>query len=111
MPRASTICELIKAFDKALDDYELFPLVMLEAHKLFTEEFYIEIGDWQQQLDMIPPDLLEHLQSLDEAYGAGILHLKKKHSAIYRRYQSRWDELFKEKTAGMNREERRSLRI
>ena len=106
-----TICELIKAFDKAEDDYELFPLVLIEAIKLCAEEFQIELRDWHYHIEMIPPEILERMQARDEAYGAGILHLKKKYPVIYRRYQSHWDALFKEKTAGMNREERRSLRV
>lgn len=84
---------------------------MLDALHLITEEFRI-LEEVEESLHMsIPDGIIEELQEMDDKYAAGIIYLKKRYPTIYRYFQQQWQELFKEKTAGLNREARRSLRL
>ena len=63
------------------------------------------------RLDDMQNEYRQKLQQMNEAYATGILRLKKRYPLLYRQYQPKWEQIFKEKTAGMNREERRFLRM
>jgi|GEM_PF-1761801 len=109
--RIQLVAAIAREIDLAGADDRLFPPVMLDALRWITEEFRI-MEDVEEVLCMsIPDGFIEELQEMDDTYAAGIIYLKKKYPTIYRYYQQRWQELFKEKTAGLNREARRSLRL
>lgn len=109
--RIQLVAAIAREIDIASTDNRLFPPVMLDALHWTTEEFRI-MEDVEEELRMYIPDgLIEEMQEMDDTYAAGIIYLKKRYPTIYRYFQQRWQELFKEKTAGLNREERRSLRL
>jgi len=102
---------LMNDFERATMDCKLFPLALLDVLQWFVTEFNI-LEDMLESLEnMLTEDYLAELKTMDEEYAAGIIYIKKRYPNIYRHYQRRWDNLFKEKTAGLNREERRNLRI
>ncbi|HEY3425326.1 MAG TPA: DnaJ domain-containing protein [Negativicutes bacterium] len=108
-----TITTMFTEIERAADDMKLFPPVLLDAMRWFTEEFQVlEMEDMLATLEFtLSEDFAEEFNSMTEEYAAGIIYLKKKFPTIYRYYQQRWDTLFKEKTAGLNREARRGLRL
>ncbi len=98
-----------KELDRQMGDNDLFPMVSIQA----MTWFYGEFGQSEfviEYKNSIPAAILQELESLDEEFAAGIKRLQKKYPLIYRRYKSKWDSLFEEKTAGLNREARRRLR-
>jgi len=97
--------------DRALCDEKIFPLVLMDALRWITEEFQVMEEILDEFEDELPESFLEELQSLTEEYAVGIIYLKKKLPTLYRYYQQRWEQLFKEKTGGLNREARRSMRL
>ncbi|RSK54714.1 hypothetical protein EJA13_05400 [Bacillus canaveralius] len=95
-----------KEMGRMAKDDELFPLVSIQAMEWFVEEF----SDNAIFPDMISPEILQEFNFMDEEYAAGIKRLKKKYPLTYRRYQEEWEELYEEKTSGLNREARRRLK-
>lgn len=109
--RMQMIDGMMREMDRACGDKRLFPLVMLDAIRWISEEFQV-LEDVLEEMECVfSDDFIAELQEMDEEYAAGIVYLKKKFPTIYRYYQQRWDALFKEKTAGLNREARRGLRL
>ncbi|SDF71001.1 hypothetical protein SAMN05660235_02480 [Sporolituus thermophilus DSM 23256] len=100
-----------KEFERASRDDRLFPLVILDAMRWFHEEFDLLTDFKDSLLTMASEQYLSDTPMFNELYAAGIVYLKKKYPCLYRYYQERWQELFKQKTAGLNRDERRSLRL
>lgn len=98
-----------KELDRMKSDERLFPVVGLQAFKWFCAEF-MEEDDISSILEQVPLALMEQMEGMDEEYAAGILYLRKRYPLVYGRYRDRWDLLFKEKTAHLNREARRRLR-
>ncbi|HHW37143.1 MAG TPA: DnaJ domain-containing protein [Bacillales bacterium] len=98
-----------KEIDRFFDDGEMFPLVSTQA----LTWFYEEIGNEEivaQYKSMIPFEIWQELEQLDEEFAAGIKRIQKKYPLIYRRYKKDWDKLFAEKTSNLNREVRRRLK-
>jgi hypothetical protein len=98
---------LMKEIDRLEGDQDIFPLVSFQALKLFFEEF--DEDQVESIENEIPYDLLREFESMKEQYATGIQQLKKKYPLIYKQYQDEWEELYEEKTAGLNREARRRL--
>lgn len=109
--QVQTVESMLNEIDRAMADRKIFPLVLLDVLHWITDEFHVMDDALEQLTDALPEEFMEELQVMAEAYAAGIIHLKKRYPVIYRYYQQRWQDLFKEKTAGLNREERRSLRL
>lgn len=91
-------------------DEQTFPLIVTKAARLFADEtgiggIAIELGE-----QMFPLEFIRQFEMMEAEYAAGIKYIQKKYPLIYRRYKKQWDQLFEEKTAGLNREERRRLR-
>ncbi|BBB92620.1 MAG TPA: DnaJ domain-containing protein [Methylomusa anaerophila] len=100
-----------KEMERALNDQRILPLVLLDAMEWLVEEDVLDGGMLDELRSALPDEILEELREMDEEYAASIVCLKKKCPIIYRRFQARWEALFKEKTGGLNREARRSLRL
>lgn len=98
-----------KEIDRIAKDDDLFPMVTMKVFELFYEE-YTEYDVVSAYKEMIPFGILQEMEHMDEEFAAGIKRLKKKYPLTYRRYQDEWDELFAEKSSGLNREARRRLR-
>ncbi|UOF91423.1 DnaJ domain-containing protein [Fodinisporobacter ferrooxydans] len=97
-----------KEIDRMAIDRDLFPLVFMKASKWFWDEF--DDSDASSMYDqMLPKELVQEMEFMHEEMAVGINRLKKRYPIVYRRYQSKWDQLFEEKTAGLNREARRRL--
>lgn len=105
-----TVTGLMKEFERACEDDRLFPLVIFDAAEWLADEFHMEAYE-TMRLDDMQNEYRQKLQQMNEAYATGILRLKKRYPLLYRQYQPKWEQIFKEKTAGMNREERRFLRM
>lgn len=97
--------------NRLVKDDAMFPLVTSKAFALFYEETGIGgmLAEYVNQ--MLPQELLWQMEMLVEEYAAGIKYLQKKYPLIYRRYKKAWDQLFEEKTTGLNREARRRLKL
>ncbi|CQR72108.1 chaperone protein DnaJ [Sporomusa ovata DSM 2662] len=106
-----TVVQIIREFDRILADKRLFPGVTIEALRWVSEEFHVFEEELEEMTYWLPPEFHEEIVNMDEEYAAGIILLKKRYPVIYRHFQQRWEAMFKEKTAGLNREERRSLRL
>ncbi len=98
-----------KELHRAARDEDLFPLVHLTATKWFYEECLLAEA-LEGFLDGALSEVLQELEIMDEDYAAGIAYLKRRYPLLYRRFQAKWEELFKEKTALLNREARRRLK-
>ncbi|SDE81865.1 DnaJ domain-containing protein [Sporomusa acidovorans] len=106
-----TIVQILREVDRIFEDERLFPGIIIEVLRWVGDEFHVLEDELEEMSYWLPPEFHEEMLDMDEAYAAGILLLKKRYPVIYRHYQQRWEALFKEKTAGLNREERRSLRL
>lgn len=109
--RAQTHMLLEADFFRLCQDERIFPPVLINAMRWYADEFDLPEDFLNDLIEEIPEEFIEHLQGMAEEYAAGIVYLKKKYAALYHHYQQRWEELFKEKTAGLNREARRGLRL
>lgn len=98
-----------KEIDRMSRDQNQFPLVHIYAFEWFYEG-YLPPELLHFLRDQAPPDLWDELQEMDEELAAGIVHLRKRYPLTYRRFQERWDEMFKERAGHLNREARRRLR-
>lgn len=98
-----------KEIERLAKDPTIFPFVTMEAMETFYKGYHADEVLYAFR-NSIPFDIMGQLQADTDSYAAGIVRLRKKYPGVYRRYQQRWDNLFEELTAGMNREERRSLR-
>ncbi|MEW6663169.1 MAG: DnaJ domain-containing protein [Bacillota bacterium] len=108
-PKTQELMRVEKELKRAARDENLFPLVYITAFEWFYQDFWdAEMLNYLR--DGLPRELLEQLEEVDEEFAAGIVLLRKKYPLLYRRFQSSWDALFKEKTAYLNREARRRLR-
>lgn len=97
-----------KELERMADDFDQFPLVTIQS----MSWFYDEIGHADivtEYKSMMPIEIIEQMEVMEEEFAAGIKRLQKKYPLIYRHYKKKWDELFAEKTAGLNREARRRL--
>lgn len=109
--RIQMLNSMMNEVERATYDKKLFPLVLMDAIRWIAEEFQV-LEDVLEEMECVfSDDFIEELQEMAEEYAAGIIYLKKKFPTSYRYYQQRWDALFKEKTAGLNREARRGLRL
>lgn len=106
-----TAVQIIREFDRIFDEQRLFPGVVIEALRWVSEEFHVLEEELEEMTYWLSPEFQEKISDMDEDYAAGIIFLKKRYPVIYRHFQQRWEAMFKEKTAGLNREERRSLRL
>lgn len=91
------------------NDENMFPLIFIYAFEWFYRD-YLMPETLSYLRDNMPQDCLEELEGMDEEFAAGIVRLRKKYPLVYRCFQKQWDEIFKEKTAHLNREARRLLR-
>ena len=105
------IVQIMREMDRIFCDERLFPPVVIDLLQWLNEEFYIFKEEFEEMKGCMPPDFIQSLPDVDEIYATGIILLKKRYPVLYRHYQTKLDNLFKEKTAGLNREERRSLRL
>lgn len=103
------LARLEREIDRMFMDHELFPLVMFQAYQWVYEDI-VEGDQLSQITGMFPPSLLTEMQAMPEQYAAGIMRLKKKYPLVYREFQVKWDDLYKERVAGLNRESRRRLK-
>ena len=87
----------------------VFPSVIIEAFKEFGQETGVRDLITEYSNALLPTGLLYELEGLDFEYAASIKYMQKKYPVVYRRYKQ-MDELFEEKTCGLNREEKRSLK-
>lgn len=103
------LSKIEKELHRLTGDKDLFPPVLLEAMTWFYNEVDLSeiISEYK---NMLPFDLMQELEQMDEEYAVGIKRIQKKYPLIYRRYKKKWDSLFAEKTAGLNREVRRRLK-
>ncbi|WP_018133096.1 heme biosynthesis protein HemY [Effusibacillus pohliae] len=107
--KAREMAQLEREFERMRDDEQLFPLVQLQAVEWFYE-YVLDPDTFSEMMNEIPPDVLSQLEMMNEEYAAGILRLKKEYPLLYKHDRDRWDKLFAEKTAGLNREARRRLK-
>ncbi len=103
------LMRLENEIDRMQKDQNLFPLVVIHAIELFNE-YTTPYNDISYLRNGISGNLLAEFEEMDEEFAAGIIRLKKKYPRIYRCFQEEWDEIFKERTAGLNRAARRQLR-
>lgn len=90
-------------------DQEIFPIVYAEAMKLFLRTYGSkEMLD--SFMDSLPHDIMKDFAHMDEEIAGSILRVKKKYPMVYKTFQKEWDEMFKMRTEGLNREARRRLR-
>ncbi len=106
-----TVVQIMREVDRLFEDKRLFPGIIIEALRWISEEFDILQEEFDEVQCFLPEEVQAALSDMDEEYAAGIILLKKRYPVIYRYYQRRWEAMFKEKTAGLNRKERRNLRI
>lgn len=104
----ANLVKLEKEYDRLFDDEKIFPLVVMQAHEFYVED-YIPHED-PEELKARHSDLFDKYAHMDEEYAAGIVRLKKRYPNLYRHYKEEWDALFAEKTRDLNREARRRLR-
>ena len=105
------ITAIMQELDRITMDTRVFPPVLIDAILWITEEFEVMNELLEEIEQAFPERFINEMRDAKEEYAASIIYLRKKYPAIYRQYRQRWDELFKEKTTGMNREARRSLRL
>lgn len=98
-----------KEIERTFQDRDMFPLVSLRAFEWFYEEF-LGLEGVHMMENGLPPGMLDEMEKMNEPIAAGILRLKKKFPLVYRYFQERWDALYAENVAGLNRETRRRLR-
>ncbi|UYO63838.1 DnaJ domain-containing protein [Acetobacterium wieringae] len=88
-------------------DCYLIPYLKVVALKHFYESFDIEpeegfSADYYQTI--------AEYKDCNEEIAWGIMQIKKRYPAVYKAFQSDWEALFAEHTAGLNREAKRRLR-
>ena len=88
-------------------DCYLIPYLKVVALKHFYESFDIEpeegfSADYYQTI--------AEYKDCNEEIAWGIMQIKKRYPAVYKAFQSDWEALFAEHTAGLNRQAKRSLR-
>jgi len=91
------------------NDAEMFPLVFRRAIELYSE-LSTPDRDISEVIEEIPQNHLEEFEKMDFEFAAGIIRVKKNYPLIYRQFREEWDENFKERTVGLNRDARRQLR-
>ncbi|HAZ06107.1 MAG TPA: hypothetical protein DCY58_07460 [Acetobacterium sp.] len=72
--------------------YESFDI---EPEEGFSADYYQTIAEYKD---------------CNEEIAWGIMQIKKRYPAVYKAFQSDWEALFAEHTAGLNREAKRRLR-
>ncbi|MCL4441528.1 MAG: DnaJ domain-containing protein [Firmicutes bacterium] len=103
------LARIEKEIMRIKNDENMFPLIFIYAFEWFYRD-YLMPETLSYLRDNMPPNFLEELEEMDEEFAAGIVRLRKKYPLVYRCFQKQWDEIFKEKTAQLNREARRHLR-
>jgi tetratricopeptide (TPR) repeat protein len=103
------LARIEKEIMRIKNDEDLFPLIFVYAIEWFYQD-YLTPETLSYLRDNIPPEYLDELEEMDEEFAAGIVRLRKKYPLVYRSFQEQWDEIFKARTAHLNREARRHLR-
>ena len=103
------LARIEKEIMRIKNDEDLFPLIFIYAFEWFYQD-YLMPETLSYLRDNMPPHFIEELEEMDEEFAAGIARLRKKYPLVYRCFQQKWDEIFKERTAHLNREARRRLR-
>lgn len=98
-----------KEIERMINDEDMYPLITMHAFEWFFEG-HLDDEYLYSFRESIPPEVMRQLESNNEGYAYGINRLKKKYAKVYRFYQKEWDLMYAEKTAGFNREQRRSIR-
>lgn len=79
--RAQTHMLLEADFSRACRDERIFPPVLIDAMRWYTDEFELEGDILNDLMEEMPDEVIEQLQGMAEEYAAGIVYLKKKYSA------------------------------
>lgn len=100
---------LEKEINRMMKDDQMFPFVTMHA----IEWFYTGILDDEflySFRESIPDHMKQQMEEDNEGIAYGINRLRKKYTAMYRNFKDQWEEMYRQKTASMNREQRRSIR-
>lgn len=110
--RLVTISSLLREIELAQHDRKIFPPLVALAMRWLNEEYDFVDIDFNEIFGDMFDEMEERLQEFGEIggfYAAGVKQLKKKYPALYKHFEQRWQDLVKEKTANLNRDERRSF--
>jgi tetratricopeptide (TPR) repeat protein len=106
---ARELTSVEKEIDRMVQDREMFPLITMHAIEWFYEEFLHEEALYSFR-NSIPAPLMEQLDTDNEGHAFGISRLKKKFPLLYRYFKEAWDDMYLQRTASLNREQRRRIR-
>lgn len=109
LEKTQKMMKLDKEIERMYNDAEMFPLVFRRAIELYSE-LSTPDRDISEVIEEIPQNHLEEFEKMDFEFAAGIIRVKKNYPLIYRQFREEWDENFKERTVGLNRDARRQLR-
>jgi|GEM_PF-652261 len=94
-------------------DGEMFSLLTAYSAEWFYKDFAPE-----EEIRFFRESLMDQFYqppgvdlAFDEALAESTVYLRRKYPLVYRRFQDRWDEIFSERVARLNREARRRLRV
>ncbi|OAT82355.1 J domain-containing protein [Desulfotomaculum copahuensis] len=110
--RLQEMARVEKEIHRMQMDIKIFPLLSTYAVEWFYRGF-IPDEDIQSLWNIIPPEFnMPPGKDLynDEMLAESINYLKRKYPLTYRYFQEDWEQMFRERTAHLNRESRRKLR-
>jgi len=104
---ASSLAALDAAIRRVDQDFNLVPYVRVLAMKFFYEKHEDEPN---HELEKHYQQVKAEFEQCNEEVAWSILQIKKRYPLVYKTFQSEWEALFANHTAGMNRETKRRLR-
>lgn len=99
---------LTEEVNRLMRDEQIFPWVNIQALVWVSNDMNDEELKKVIHEDLSP--MMQKYEDWNDEIAQGILRLKKRYPILYGLYQERWDEIYTEKTRGLNREARRRLR-
>lgn len=103
------IAKIDMDLSRLMKDSEVIPYVSIKLLELYLSK-YAKGGPYEEFLNDYPYDMMNEMEGMNLEIGYGIIRVKKKFSSLYREFNEELESLFNEVTAGLNREQKRSLR-
>jgi len=108
--KTQELAKLDMEISRAIKDQEVFTYVQVKLLNLYLQE-YSAPQYYNEYLGDYPHDMMNEMEYMSEEIVHGILRIKKKYPYLYKKYKEELTELFNKSTEGLNREQRRQLRL
>lgn len=106
---ARKLANIEKEIERMVEDRDMFPPIIMQSIEWFYED-QLDDATLHSFRNSIPSDMLKQLEADNEEYAYGLVRLRKKYPLLYIHYKAIWEEMYTQRTAGMNREQRRKIR-